>query len=72
METILTTFSNFRNRYYKSTYGAQSCRWLIQQIKDVASGNSNVSVNQFDHSVSLLIFFVVDVADQRSSNIIQF
>ncbi|EIE81479.1 hypothetical protein G6F46_003175 [Rhizopus delemar] len=50
METILTTFSNFRNRYYKSTYGAQSCRWLIQQIKDVASGNSNVSVNQFDHS----------------------
>ncbi|KAG1472292.1 hypothetical protein G6F56_001628 [Rhizopus delemar] len=49
MKNILSTFSNFRNRYYKSSYGAQSCRWLIQQIKSIASDNDNVSVSQFDH-----------------------
>ncbi|RCI00568.1 Leucine aminopeptidase 1 [Rhizopus azygosporus] len=50
METVLTHFTSFRNRYYKSKYGAESCRWLIQQIRDIASGNDHVSVKEFKHS----------------------
>lgn len=54
METVLTHFTSFRNRYYKSKYGAESCRWLIQQIRDIASGNDHVSVKEFKHSVRLI------------------
>lgn len=54
MKEVLTEFTNFRNRYYKSSYGAQSCRWLIQQIRDVAEGFDHVSVKEFEHSVSII------------------
>ncbi|KAI9279107.1 hypothetical protein BY458DRAFT_488077 [Sporodiniella umbellata] len=50
METVLTAFSKFQNRYYKSSYGAQSSRWLIQQVKDIAASNKAVTVTPFDHS----------------------
>ncbi|KAI8372365.1 hypothetical protein EDC96DRAFT_458928 [Choanephora cucurbitarum] len=50
MKDNLKEFTNFRNRYYKSNYGAQSCRWLIQQIRDVADGFDHVSVKEFEHS----------------------
>lgn len=52
MIEILTEFTGFRNRYYKSSYGAKSCRWLIQQIRDIAHGADHVSVKEFEHSVS--------------------
>lgn len=52
MKEILTELTSFRNRYYKSSYGAKSCRWLIQQIRDVAEGFKHVSVKEFEHSVS--------------------
>lgn len=52
MKEVLTEFTSFRNRYYKSSYGAKSCRWLIQQIRDVAEGFDHVSVKEFEHSVS--------------------
>jgi bacterial leucyl aminopeptidase len=44
LKTTLTTFSNFQNRYYKSTYGKQSSAWLLQQVQNVIS-SANVSVN---------------------------
>ncbi|KAI8636135.1 hypothetical protein BD408DRAFT_426629 [Parasitella parasitica] len=50
MKEVLTEFTSFRNRYYKSSYGAKSCRWLIQQIRDVADGFDHVSVEEFEHS----------------------
>ncbi|CAO0802828.1 unnamed protein product [Mucor circinelloides] len=50
MKEVLTEFTSFRNRYYKSSYGAKSCRWLIQQIRDVAEGFDHVSVKEFEHS----------------------
>lgn len=52
MKDVLTTFTSFRNRYYKSQYGAQSCRWLIEQIREIASGYDHVSVDEFEHNVS--------------------
>lgn len=54
MKEVLTEFTNFRNRYYKSSYGAQSCRWLIQQIRDVAESFDHVSIKEFEHSVSII------------------
>nr|AME15509.1 leucine aminopeptidase 2 [Actinomucor elegans] len=50
MKANLQEFTSFYNRYYKSSYGAKSCRWLIQQIRDVAKGYNHVSVNEFKHS----------------------
>ncbi|EIE75733.1 hypothetical protein G6F46_005995 [Rhizopus delemar] len=50
MKDVLTTFTSFRNRYYKSRYGAQSCRWLIEQIREIASGYDHVSVDEFEHN----------------------
>ncbi|KAI8095575.1 hypothetical protein BDF21DRAFT_406213 [Thamnidium elegans] len=45
----LTKLTSFRNRYYKSSYGAQSCRWLIKQIQGIAEGTDHVSVKEFKH-----------------------
>ncbi|RCH90363.1 Leucine aminopeptidase 1, partial [Rhizopus stolonifer] len=50
MKDKLQEFTSFRTRYYKSSYGAKSCRWLIQQIRDVADGFDHVSVKEFEHS----------------------
>ncbi|XPS92192.1 Bacterial leucyl aminopeptidase [Ascochyta lentis] len=52
MKTGLTTFSNFQNRYYKSTYGKQSSEWLLAQVQAVlsASGASGASARAFTHA----------------------
>ncbi|KAI8966983.1 hypothetical protein BDF20DRAFT_830349 [Mycotypha africana] len=47
---ILQEFTSFRTRYYKSSYGAESCRWLLKQIRDIAEGFDHVSVTEFKHS----------------------
>ncbi|KAI8079738.1 uncharacterized protein BX664DRAFT_341357 [Halteromyces radiatus] len=53
MKSNLEKFTNFRTRYYKSSYGAKSCRWLIEQIQavvDEANRGDLVSVKEFKHS----------------------
>ncbi|KAF5022846.1 hypothetical protein F66182_5079 [Fusarium sp. NRRL 66182] len=52
LRTTLTTFSNFHNRYYTSTYGQQSAEWLLGQVQSIitASGARNVTVRKFTHS----------------------
>lgn len=49
MQSQLTTFANFQNRYYKSTYGKQSSEWLLQQVQQVAAASSKVTVRAFSH-----------------------
>ena len=52
MQSNLETFSEFFNRYYKSSYGAKSSAWLQSQVQSVitASGAKNVTVKAFPHS----------------------
>ncbi|KAJ4262890.1 Leucine aminopeptidase 1 [Fusarium torreyae] len=52
LRSTLTTFSNFHNRYYTSTYGQQSAEWLLGQVQSIitASGATNVKVAKFTHS----------------------
>ncbi|KAI9278081.1 hypothetical protein BY458DRAFT_432419 [Sporodiniella umbellata] len=50
MKEVLTHFTSFRTRYYKSSSGAESCRWLLDQISDVAQEQDHVSVRSFEHS----------------------
>ncbi|KIL90263.1 hypothetical protein FAVG1_05993 [Fusarium avenaceum] len=52
LRSTLTTFSNFQNRYYTSTYGQQSAEWLFGQVQSIitASGAKNVKVQKFTHS----------------------
>jgi leucyl aminopeptidase len=52
MEIALTKFTSFKNRYYKSKWGAESCRWLIQSIRDLSEGVEGVTVKEFEHTVS--------------------
>ncbi|KAJ3277338.1 Leucine aminopeptidase 1 [Borealophlyctis nickersoniae] len=54
MRTFLTTFSNFKTRYYKSSTGAASAEWLFGQVRNVAQqanqgGKLNVTVSKFAH-----------------------
>lgn len=51
MQSKLTTFANYQNRYYKSTYGKQSSEWLLSQVQAVvtASGATGVTVRAFSH-----------------------
>jgi len=52
MSNTLQTFSDFNNRYYKSSYGKQSSQWLQAQVQGIidAAGTRNVTVKSFAHS----------------------
>ncbi|KAF9350140.1 Leucine aminopeptidase 1 [Mortierella sp. AD094] len=55
MQSALTTFSKFNNRYYKSQTGVDSAKWLLKQVSDLiatAGGKSDSNVRQFSHSFS--------------------
>lgn len=52
IQSNLQTFSNFQNRYYRSSYGKQSSEWLLSQIQAIisASGATGVTAKAFTHS----------------------
>lgn len=52
MRSNLKTFSDFYNRYYKSSYGKQSSEWLLAQVKAVIeeSGAKTTTARAFTHS----------------------
>lgn len=52
LQSTLTTFSTFQNRFYKGGYGAQSSAWLLEQVNAtlVNSGLSTASVAAFPHA----------------------
>ncbi|KAF2036596.1 Zn-dependent exopeptidase [Setomelanomma holmii] len=71
MQSKLTTFVAFNNRYYKSTTGKQSSEWLLQQVQAIAtaSGVSGVSVRAFSHP-SWTQNSVIATIPGKSANII--
>ncbi|RYP50652.1 hypothetical protein DL768_003871 [Monosporascus sp. mg162] len=52
MRSELTTFSEFYNRYYTSSYGKQASDWLLGEFRSVvsASGATRASVKVFTRS----------------------
>lgn len=40
----------FHNRHYQSSYGTESAAWLLEQVRSVASANSAIEVETFEHS----------------------
>ncbi|KAL7624716.1 hypothetical protein AAE478_006287 [Parahypoxylon ruwenzoriense] len=52
LEKELTTFSEFYNRYYQSTYGKQASDWLLSEVQSIieASGATGASAEPFTHS----------------------
>jgi len=71
MQSKLTTFVGFNNRYYKSSTGKQSSAWLLSQVQAVAttSGVSEVTVRAFSHP-SWTQDSVIATIPGKSSNII--
>jgi leucyl aminopeptidase len=53
MRNHLETFTNFHTRYYKSDYGAQSSKWLLdtvtQTVKDAGADIHGATVEHFKH-----------------------
>lgn len=52
MESKLTTFSEFYNRYYSSPTGKEASDWLLSEVQAViaASGAAGASAKAFDHT----------------------
>ncbi|BGP55713.1 hypothetical protein JCM8202_003798 [Rhodotorula sphaerocarpa] len=52
MHKFLSSFTAFRTRYYRSETGAQSQKFLLGQIEQIAASNKhvNVSVREFKHN----------------------
>ncbi len=48
-QTIID-MSNFANRYYRTTNGANASDWLAQKWTSMAAGRSDISVAQYTHS----------------------
>lgn len=48
-QTIID-LSNFANRYYRTTNGANASNWLAQKWTTMAAGRSDISVAQFTHA----------------------
>ncbi|MBW0469888.1 hypothetical protein O181_009603 [Austropuccinia psidii MF-1] len=50
MKSRLLEFSHFRTRYYRSSTGQKSQRWLLDLIQSLVSkSSSNVTVSEFKH-----------------------
>ncbi|KAK7045698.1 hypothetical protein VNI00_007531 [Paramarasmius palmivorus] len=50
MQADLNSFTAFNNRYYASSTGAQASDWLLNKVKSVTAGRSDITVSQFKHS----------------------
>ncbi|KAL0953837.1 hypothetical protein HGRIS_005015 [Hohenbuehelia grisea] len=50
MQSNLATLSNFNNRYYKSSTGADGSNWILSTVQGIASGHAGVTVAAFKHS----------------------
>ncbi|KAF2843674.1 Zn-dependent exopeptidase [Patellaria atrata CBS 101060] len=52
LQSNLQTFTNYQNRYYRSSYGQQSSQWLLQRVQAVisASGSTVATARAFTHS----------------------
>ena len=50
MKENLEAFTSFHNRYYKSSWGARSCAWLLGRIQEIAEpAGDRVTVEPFHH-----------------------
>ncbi|KAF3152096.1 Leucine aminopeptidase 1 [Orbilia oligospora] len=49
MKANLEKFTSFYTRYYKSSSGAESSRWLLSRVNETASIDSKISVAPFVH-----------------------
>ncbi|KAK6341787.1 Leucine aminopeptidase 1 [Orbilia blumenaviensis] len=49
MKANLEKFTSFYTRYYRSSSGAESSRWLLGKVNDTASVDSKISVAPFIH-----------------------
>jgi len=53
IQSHLEYFTSFQNRYYRSPFGAQSCRWLInlinETILETGADNYGITVKRFIH-----------------------
>ncbi|EPS37443.1 hypothetical protein H072_8862 [Dactylellina haptotyla CBS 200.50] len=50
MKANLEKFTSFYTRYYRSSYGAQSSKWLLSKVNETASVNPLVLVAPFIHN----------------------
>eukprot|EP00842_Homolaphlyctis_polyrhiza_P002931 jgi/Hompol1/3639/HPOL_000271-RA len=54
MESFLTTLSGFHTRYFQSTTGAESAKWIFDQVQDLADKidrpEVSLGVTMFEHS----------------------
>jgi leucyl aminopeptidase len=52
MQSTITPFTLFQNRFYTSTYGAESSKWLQETVQGVItdSGATGASVKAFPHA----------------------
>jgi bacterial leucyl aminopeptidase len=52
MKSFLTKFTTFKNRYYKSASGRESCDWLFEHLNDLSTKTHDgvkLSVKKFAH-----------------------
>ncbi|KAF7297574.1 Peptide hydrolase [Mycena kentingensis (nom. inval.)] len=50
MQSWLTSLTAFNNRYYRASTGAQASNYILDEVSDIISGRSDISVSLFDHS----------------------
>ncbi|THV01177.1 aminopeptidase [Dendrothele bispora CBS 962.96] len=50
MKSLLQQLSSFNNRYYRSTTGRQASQYILDTVSSIASGQSGVTVQPFNHS----------------------
>ncbi|KAJ8462382.1 hypothetical protein ONZ45_g17957 [Pleurotus djamor] len=50
MRNYLTTLSNFNNRYYRSSTGAQASTYILNLVTGIISGYPGISASRYPHS----------------------
>lgn len=42
--------TRYHNRHCESKTGTEAAAWLFKQVQEIASANSDITVEQFEHS----------------------
>ncbi|KAJ8079517.1 hypothetical protein AAF712_007851 [Marasmius tenuissimus] len=50
MQSSLSSLTAFNNRYYRSSTGADASNWILNKVKSVTSGRSDITASLFTHS----------------------
>ncbi|GAA6030935.1 hypothetical protein JCM8097_008945 [Rhodosporidiobolus ruineniae] len=77
MKAFISKFSDFYNRYYRSSYGRQSQQWLLEHLQSLhkeLNPSANITFTEFKHSTwdqrTIILHWAPSAASNASDSVV--